>query len=1454
MGDPQDQIVPYSTIEYVRFRVLGTKENERDSYVNVVNKEIMKGDSPMIGGIYDPHMGTTDYGWSCATCICNKPDCPGHFGSITLKYPVKNSLFKDELLKWLKIICEKCGNPVVGIPTHLAIGDRMNAMITAARETLNCSSCNYIHHPVSKDKKQHLNYFRTIKNDAVAEEKNLIYNHEIRAIMERVKDSTVCALGRPLYSHPRNLILDVIRVPPNTMRPDIRNISGRRGNNTDATHMIKLIVDANHILPDVIPERDKITGQLAAKYYALDLFYTTLTKGSNPKELRVVINTHKPPQSISSQIPKKGGRVRKNLLGKRSSYILRTVITGDPTIKIDEVGIPIECATQIDIPEVVTLNNIARLSLYFINGTKKYPGCKRIIKKYETRIKQIKYLQDHATYKLQVGDIVYRDMIDGDVVNLNRQPSLLFASIAGMKVKVMMDGHTLRINPGICKFFNADFDGDCMHCIIPQNIQARTECLYLSAATRWVTSIQKPEPLVGAFQDALIGIFEMTKTDPTSKEGRCIQFDKWHAMQMFASFAHEYNGRLSFSEVRKYSSRELISMIMPDITITGRNPSMYKTQYNGILNYRPEDTVVDIQKGKLLRGILDNSTCGVQVPNSIFHIMANEYGGDFAFLMVYYFQQIAHKFLLYHGFTVGASDIIVPKVATKEIKLAITKMISASRNITDRLDRGQLVAPLGMPLLEYYENEQLSALTAADDFVVPILQNTNFDTNMLLRLIFSGSKGKLTHFISINGAVGSQTLEGRRFGYQFGLGRTSPYFTRYDPDPIAHGFVPMSFRQGIQNYCFAFMAAEARFGAITNALKTSVTGYQNRISVKSLETIMVNNLFSSALDINIVQPLYGENGINPAKLEKVKFPTASIGDQEFVSRFRTTKEDIERLYDNVPPTLEQLLDEEFAQLKADRMEYRRIQFTIEQHSNGELLFSDSMYMPINPQRIIDAVATDAKTIYDKNKFLDVAAAIERLREFCRDLGFVYYNDIYKAAGKQVAPHIETALLMVKILIRSHLCVRNLIKKNINNMLLEIILDKISVSYIRALIDYGTACGVMAAQCLSEPMTQFVLNSKHRAGGQGGTKTNEIDRIKEILEVKALAAMKNSHMTIIVEEKMERDKAKVQELANRIECMYVKQFVTSTQIFFEEFGAPTHPAYIHEAKTIQSIVRHGFGVDLPTDLARWCIRLDVNTEELIVKNITVGAIVLAIQLQMPELFVVHTPENSDNLFIRCYIRVSEVKQAQKNNFFEEVVVKRAAKIQEIVVRGVPGIVSTNVFKIIKTGIQPDGSIKTYDTYGINSIGSNLSEVLIIPGVNPAQTQTDSIVDIENVFGIVAARNKIISELRAIIKDVSYAHFTIFADQMTYSGKAISVRKVGSQKREHANTMIQLSFQNQVQVLCNAAIYGLTDKITGISGPLIIGSTPIVGTTFNPIVVNEEFIQEHAAKLNTVIEDL
>lgn len=983
-----------------------------------------------------------------------------------------------------------------------------------------------------------------------------------------------------------------------------------------------------------------------------------------------------------------------------------------------------------------------------------------------------------------------------------------------------------------------------MNSVIPQNIQSRNECMTISKAARWFISPQKHAPAIGAFFDALIGLSEFTKDG--------LKFNKWHAMQLFADVESK-DLNYNFSG-KSFTNRELVSRLLPEINLSGKNPSMYKEQYASFLKYNPQDINIVIERGVLKSGVLDKATTGQEVAGSIFHIIANEYGNDFALECIYNLQQLTHKFLGYHGFTTGIADINISEEAMAEIKRRLATLILGSRKITQRLNSGKLIAPLGVPLKDFYENEQLSSLAPGDDFSYPILADIDLNSNHMARLILSGSKGKIANFISINGAIGVQTINGKRFPALAGWGRTSPYFVRYDTDPDANGFISMSFREGVKSKVYSFLAGEARHGLISNALSTSVTGYQNRISIKNLESILVDNLRKSTKSLNIVQPLYAETGLDPSKMEKVKFPTIMISDEEFTKSYKTDIKKVDKKFQN--KQVEDILEREFQQLKDDRETYRRIHSTLEDHNPKEYVFTNQKHMAVNVYRIVEDVIYNYQDLVESldasEHVLDPTYAVNLTNELCDNLGYVFLNEFQKRRKRKLPKYLVSATKMLQILIRSYLCTSYLLKKGVINQLLDIIVQRIVLTYKKALIDPGYPVGILAAQCISEPMTQYVLDSKHRTGGGGGTKTNAIVRIQEILGAKDTETMKNPHMTIMVKHEYENDKLKVQEIANHIEMMHFGRFVSDVRVFFEKYGKPTHPDYIHEAKDIIAFEKANYGIKIPGDLASWCIRFGLNREELILKSMKLESVILAIRRDFPELFIMYTPENADQVFLRCYIRNSTVKKF--NDYLTDIVMYYASVVKDVIVRGVKDILATSVIDITKNVLQPDGSYQLKKIHGIIATGSNTTDVLSNPYIDPYRTQSDSIEEVEAVYGITAARNKIINEMMIALDGLNRLHCTIFADEMCYSGQVTNIQKTGLQKRENANITLRVSFQTAIQVIQDAAINGLVDRISGISGPLVLGTNPNIGTTYNSVVVNHQFIEENSKALESITEDL
>jgi DNA-directed RNA polymerase beta' subunit len=1434
----------HNKIETLSFYVMGTEENMKDSNVVITNKELFKSDLPIPEGVYDAHMGTTDHMWLCETCGNTKAICPGHPGSIDLHYPVKSPLFREFILKWLKVICFKCGSLLSDKVIKSSKSKLLSEYVKISRTITVCSKkgCGEQHPTVSKDKFEQAIFYAEY-SDGKFGKKEELYNHEIKQILNRISDETVRFLGKPLRSHPKNFILNTIRAAPNTIRPDIRRVGGNRSNNSVITALIKNIIEINDILPTEIPEKDKIDKDLREMYFNLDMTYYEMIKGTSGtgNQVRMITNTNKTPNSIANRIPKKEGRIRRNLMGKRVRYMMRSVITGDNMLKVDEVGVPLSIAKSIQIPETVRPYNRDRLNTYYMNKNKTYPGCSGIIKVGSNKTHKIDYLD--ISYQLQDGDIIMRDMITGDVIGFNRQPSLLFSGMSAVKVIVLNKGETLRMNVSSCNLYNADFDGDQMNGLAASNIQSRNELSKLSSVGNWMISYKDSSPAIGAFQDSLIGMAEFTRSD--------IYLDKYHAMKMFSQ-VNPYQKDFNFSK-KQYQSRELISMFIPKINYPKKKSKLYMPQYTPFIKYNPKDIEVQINRGELVSGILDKSTIGQGTMGSIFHIINNEYGYDVALDTVYSFQQIATAFFFNYGFTIGITDINISEDAVKRVKLKTADMINESRNITKKLNKHKLIAPIGMTLLDFYEAEQLNALEPGDDFVEPILADINFSSNKMAKLVFTGSKGKETNVIAINGAIGTQQINGKRMIRQFGWGRTSPYFLRYDTEPKSLGYISNSFREGVSSDIFPFVAAETRHGLINNALSTSITGHQNRLSIKNLESIVVDNLYKSVKEQSMIQPLYAESGLDPRKTEKVKFLTVMISDTEMESTYKTKLTDLDKIYRN--KNIQSVIDNEYKQLLIDRALYRKIFFRVENSNPGSILLDNKHQMPVNVFRIIEDVVYNYNETINQlpksRRILDPIKTVNKVSELCRVLPYVYFNEIQETNKMKIPEYILTATTLVCILIRSYLCTAILLKRGITDDLLDIIITKIRITFKMALIDYGCAVGIIAAQCISEPMTQYVLDSKHRTGGGGGSKTNTIVRIKEILGAKDTEKMKNPSMFLLVLPQYEDIKLKVQEIANHIEMMDFNRFVSATRIFFESYGNPKHSKFKHETKMIAEFEKYNLGIDIPNDITKWCIRFNINKEEMILNSMKLETIITELRNKFTNIFFVYTPENVEDIIIRCYIRNSIAKNSV--SITEPFIIDVMKNIRNTVIRGVSGIKSTDVVKVVRSNVEDDGSISTKVTYGISTMGSNMEEILNNPFLDIYRCQTDSIVEFESIFGIEAVRHKISNELRKEMPDISKEHCSIYADEMTYSGHVTSIHRTGLQKREMNNVTLRLSFQSPIQVIENAATDGLIDKISGISGPLILGTSPNIGTTYNKIILSENFINEYNTQLSKDIDN-
>lgn len=463
--------VPYGELSGITTFILGTQDNLKDSFVDVKYQDASKQNAPYPNGVNDLHMGTTDLEWPCSTCQHNKKLCPGHSGVIRLRYPIQSPLFLKEIQKWLKCICPNCAKTPLAPERLQALHDRkirrdqiLNEYVKlvrsgASKVNIKCVHCDTIMPHIVKDKSDNISLFKEFyalnskesgaKAKLINEKPILLPPHEIEAIFNKISDETVLSLGKPIICHPKKYIWRALRASPNTIRPDLRKLGSGRSSNNDVTVLLQNIVKVNDKLPEETPKEVLHGSDRAGEIHLLELHAYEMIKGSSSTAKRGLTNNSKKPLvSIAKRLPRKLGRIRRNLMGRRANHMARSFITCDPSLHADEIGVPISIARALTMPVHVQQYNYDECMMYFMNGESQYPGCNKIKKQATGNFHSIRQIRED--FKLEIGDVIYRDLIDGDIVDFNRQPSLESSSVSSMKVKVMNFGDTFRMNVTAC--------------------------------------------------------------------------------------------------------------------------------------------------------------------------------------------------------------------------------------------------------------------------------------------------------------------------------------------------------------------------------------------------------------------------------------------------------------------------------------------------------------------------------------------------------------------------------------------------------------------------------------------------------------------------------------------------------------------------------------------------------------------------------------------------------------------------------------------------------------------------------------------------------------------------------------------------------------------------------------------------------------------------------------------
>jgi DNA-directed RNA polymerase subunit A' len=857
----------------IYFSILSPSEIRKYSVTEITAPETYDEDGmPVQGGLMDNRLGTLEPGQKCATCGNTALRCPGHFGHIELAEPVLHIAFAEQINKLLHSFCRVCGkfkmlDEDVEVyrkkienegQYNTKIHDKMaKQLFLKTKKVMICPHCGVEQYKIEFLKPT---IFHEITESGGA---TRLLPNAIRERLERISSedlklinyNTLSPADSPIPSvRPEWFILQVLGVPPVVVRPSITLESGIRSED-DLTHKV---VDILRVNQRVRESKESGTPPLIVQDLVDLLQYHVTTFFDN--EVSGIPQSHhrsgRPLKTISQRLKGKEGRFRGSLSGKRVDFSARTVISPDPNLDISEVGVPVEVAKRLTMPEKYTKLNSEFLKNLIHNGSDIHPGANYVIRPDGVKIR-LDYVEDKQALadSLTEGFVVERHLLNGDVVIFNRQPSLHRMSVMAHTIRVL-PYRTFRLHPAVCPPYNADFDGDEMNLHIPQSEEARAEALSLMMVHDQIVSPRYGGPIIGGTRDYISAAYLLTHDETFLEPSEFCDL----------ALVGGFNGSLPDpvkSNPKLYSGKQLFSLFLPD----NFNYQMM-SKWNRFSQNKENDVL--IKNGELMQGIIDRAAIGSEEPDSILHRISKDYGSEEARKFLDSVLSVLKSFISNHGFSLSYQELTLDTVnerkVLKSIETSYSKVFQHLSDYNeDSLKWAEEKATGGMDPEEALEAHIVNELSKARDKAGRISDSALSEDNSGVIMARTGARGSSLNLGQMTAALGQQSVRGKRIQNGFDQ-RALSHFAKGDKSPDSKGFVKSNYRTGLTPTEFFFHAMGGREGLVDTAVRTQQSGYMQRRLINALEHIRVE-YDKTVRDAhgNIIQYLYGEDGIDPAK-------------------------------------------------------------------------------------------------------------------------------------------------------------------------------------------------------------------------------------------------------------------------------------------------------------------------------------------------------------------------------------------------------------------------------------------------------------------------------------------------------------------------------------------------------------------------------------------------------------
>ena len=1427
---------------------------------------------PVEGGLADLRLGTTSREHICKTCGEGDAVCPGHFGHTTLARPVYHVHFLSMVLKILRCVCFKCSKLLVGPSTKgfeeaMALTDprqRFQAIYALAKNKSQCEVGNLSAEEKEAEKykdevvggfgaagaikkkrppahggcgasqpkyrKKGLeitleprNKDAKIQGVSAFESGDVFSAEQVHKCFSGITNEDVERMGfNPEFSRPDWMICTVLPISPPHVRPTVKE--GSMPSLDDLTFQLAQIIKINQILKGETAANsntERLLQQHVAQYVNNEI----------PDIPSALQRSGRPLKTLQQRIKGKGGRVRGNLMGKRVNFSARSVITPDPNLMIDELGVPEKIAKQMTIPEVVSHLNIHRLKTLVENGPQTHPGALYV------GVGNRRYDLRHAqNVELAIGNVVERHLQDGDIVIFNRQPSLHKMSMMAHRIRVMRY-ETFRLNLCVTTPYNADFDGDEMNMHVPQSYESRAELTEIMHVPKQIITPKANRPVIGLVQDTLLGCSIFTNRDVFLERDMAMNLCMW---------LDDWNGVLPVPAVLKpvelWTGKQIFSFILPNVNLNSYSIPHQPTTNSQLIS--AADTVVHISQGQHLSGILDKKALGGS-EGGLVHIIWKDHGPEAAKAMLSTAQRVVNYWLLHRGYTISVSDTIANERVRGEIANILSNTRATVTALINDLDAGRIQMKPGLTLMESFEKQINDSLNSATGKLGKEAQQSLSRANNINNMVNGGSKGAAINISQIIGCLGQQNVEGKRIGFGFDK-RSLPHFTKNDLGAESRGFVASSYFLGLTPQEFYFHTMGGREGVIDTAVKTSNTGYIQRRLVKAMEDIAVHYDGTVRNSLNdILQFVYGEDGMDSIGVESQVLDTITVDDNTLKTRFQFTLED--KNCGLIPGTLEPFLIQklktdysatralaaEFKQLQDDRFRLRKLFPTT---TNAPL--------PVNVTRLLMV----AQKKFGRGDARSAPSDLDPVEVVSRVEGLI--KSLIAVPGTKVAETNANATNLFSMHLRATLASKRVIQEHrLDSKSFKWLIDEIKRRFDQSLVQPGEMVGAIAAQSIGEPATQMTLNTFHFAGFSGKNVTLGVPRLTELINVAKVP--KTPSMSIYLPSSVQQghniEDAK-NIAVNAIEHVTLQSAMLSSQIWYDPH--PERTAIVEDRVLIEY---------LEDDLLQaqgspWVLRMELDQRVLAPKHIKCsdigrkirrkvleGGEPLVISSVDPLKFVLHYRLPSS----MCGPSEEEEEDAALQSDPSELLRSISDHLcKDLHIHGINGIskVFIETTKVLR--VQANGGVKEEEETCLVTEGTNLSEVMASKCVDGNRCTSNNIIEILEVLGIEGARAALLNEVRQILSFdggyVNHRHIAILVDCMTYRGHLMSITRSGINRRD-TGVLMRSSFEETQDIFTQAAVYAEDDPLRGVSENIMVGNTAPLGTGMFDLFLDDKKLE-------------